>query len=324
MLMGDSAADELEAILLRQRRRYTSREVAELAGVPVYRARRFWRALGFANVDDEAVEFTDEDLDSLMVLLRLAAADDDDHALTLARSVGRTAARLAEAQAELNVERLDLAGVPAEKRADVLRQKIAEELPELERLLSYAWRRQLAASVGRILQPVHDSAAAPLAVGFADLVGFTRLSRQLPAPELARLVDTFEGRSADLVTAGHGRIIKTLGDSVMFVADAAEHAAEIALELVEAHSRVKIIPPIRVGIAFGPVLARMGDVFGSTVNLASRLTALAEPDKILIDAEMVIGLADASSFELTSVGRLAVRGVGDLTAFTLARRPRPH
>lgn len=320
--MDDSAVEELEAILLRHRRRYTSRELAELAGVPVYRARRFWRALGFANVDDDAVEFTDEDLDSLKVLLRLAAASDDDQALTIARSMGRTAARMAEAQAELNTESLDMAGVPAEKRAEVLRRRIPEQLPELERLLSYAWRRQLVSSVGKILQPVHDSAAGPLAVGFADLVGFTRLSRHLTAPELARLVDTFEGRSADLVTAGHGRIIKTLGDSVMFVADAAEHAAEIALDLVEVNSRAKIVPPVRVGVAFGPVLARLGDVFGSTVNLASRLTALAEPDKILIDAEMVTGLSSASRFELTSMGPLAIRGMGELNAFTLARGAR--
>src|ERR1700737_4105204 len=94
----DPAADELEAVLLQYRRRYTSREVAAFAGVPVYRARRFWRALGLANVDDDAVEFTDADVQALLSILRPVAdrVFDEQHALLLARSLGRAAARLAE------------------------------------------------------------------------------------------------------------------------------------------------------------------------------------------------------------------------------------
>jgi adenylate cyclase len=297
--------------------------VADLAGVPVYRARRFWRALGFANVGDDAVEFTDADVDALMLLLRLVTEElfEERHVLLLARSLGRATARLAESQAELSTELLDRVGVADEDRAQVLSRSVPDLLPDFERLLTYTWRRQLAASVGRVLQTEQDAPAARLAVGFADLVGFTRLSRRLEELDLTRLVDRFEGRSADMVTAGRGRVIKTLGDSVLFVADSAQDGAEIALQLVEVHAGERTIPPLRVGVALGPVLARMGDVFGSTVNLASRLTSLAAPDQVLVDARMAAGLAAHRRFQLSPVGPLAVQGFDEVTAFTLVRRP---
>jgi adenylate cyclase len=323
MGVEDPAADELDIVLLQHRRRYTSREVADLAGVPVYRARRFWRALGFANVGDDAVEFTDADVDALVLLLRLATSGmfEERHALLLARSLGRATARLAESQAELSVELLNQVGASDEDRARLLSRSVPELLPDFERLLTYTWRRQLAASVGRVLQTDHDARATPLAVGFADLVGFTRLSRRLEELELTRLVDRFEGRSVDMVTAGRGRVIKTLGDSVMFVADSAQDGAEIALNLVEAHAGEPTVPPLRVGVALGPVVARMGDVFGSTVNLASRLTSLAAPDQVLVDTRMGADLT-ARRFQLSPIGPLVVHGFDEVRAFTLKRRPR--
>ncbi|NUR93570.1 MAG: adenylate/guanylate cyclase domain-containing protein, partial [Nonomuraea sp.] len=76
-----------------------------MAGVPVYRARRLWRALGFANVADDAREFTDADVDALRTLLRLVGDGiyDEETMLLVARSLGRSTARLAESQAQLGV-----------------------------------------------------------------------------------------------------------------------------------------------------------------------------------------------------------------------------
>ncbi len=122
-----------------------------------------------------------------------------------------------------------------------------------------------------------------LAVGFADLVGFTRLTRRLEEEELGELVESFETTAADLVAAHGGRLIKTLGDEVLFAADDAGTAAEIALRLIEAMGQDETMPALRVGIAFGTVTTRMGDVFGTTVNLASRLTSIAPKDAVLVD-----------------------------------------
>ncbi|MFI7701159.1 adenylate/guanylate cyclase domain-containing protein [Nonomuraea sp. NPDC049480] len=311
--------DGLAEAFLREPRRYTSHQVAEMAGVPVYRARRFWRALGFANVADDAVEFTDSDVEALKTLLGMVSSGiyDEEHVLLMARSLGAATARLAESQAELGVEVLDQAGVPLADRTRAWRRRAERVVPDLAKLLVYAWQRQLAAAAGRIAD--QDMSSVRLAVGFADLVAFTRLSRQITGSELARLIDRFEGRSADIVTSTGGRVIKTLGDSVLFVAEKSHVAAEIALRLIELHARAKGLPELRVGLASGPVIWRMGDVFGTTVNLASRLTALALPGTILADPALAEELEGDRAFLLRPVSRLSVRGLGELAPFTVVR-----
>ncbi|MFI9556416.1 adenylate/guanylate cyclase domain-containing protein [Nonomuraea endophytica] len=314
-----TSEDGLTEAFLREHRRYTSHQVAEMAGVPVYRARRFWRALGFANVADDAVEFTDSDVEALRTLLGMVSRGlyDEGHVLLMARSLGRATARLAESQAELGAEELDQAGVPLADRPRAWTRRARRVVPDLEKLLVYAWRRQLAAAAGRMVE--QEKTAVRLAVGFADLVGFTRLSRQISEIELAALVDEFEGRSADVVTSTGGRVIKTLGDSVLFVSGKAHDAAEIALRLLAAHAKVRGMPELRVGLAVGPVIGRMGDVFGTTVNLASRLTALAHPGTILADPDIAEELTGDRAFRLVPVDRLTVRGLGELVPFTVKR-----
>ncbi|WP_157548197.1 adenylate/guanylate cyclase domain-containing protein [Nonomuraea candida] len=319
----DGDGDGLREAFLREPRRYTSHQVAEMAGVPVYRARRFWRALGFANVPDDAVEFTDSDVEALKTLVGMVTSGvyDEEHVLLMARSLGRATTRLAESQAELGAEALDKAGVPLADRPRAWRRRAELVVPDLARLLVYAWQRQLAAAAGRIAE--QDLSSVRLAVGFADLVAFTRLSRQITGSELARLIDRFEGRSADVVTSSGGRVVKTLGDSVLFVSDKAHVAAEIALRLVETHARGRDMPELRVGLASGPVVWRMGDVFGTTVNLASRLTALSLPGTILADPQLAEELEGDRAFRLREVNRLSVRGLGELAPYTLMRAETP-
>lgn len=319
MTVEDSAADRLTEAFLRQPRRYTSHQVAAEAGVPVYRARRFWRALGFANVADEAVEFTDADIEALRTLIALIGDGvyDEDHMLLVARSLGRAAARLAESQAELGAESLDQAGVPMTERASAWRLRADRVVPDLEQLLVYTWRRQLAAAAGRMVD--QEAGAVRLAVGFADLVGFTRLSRQIAETDLAALVERFESRSADIVTFVGGRVVKTLGDSVLFITETAHAAADIALRMMSAHERDRLSPPLRVGLAIGPVIARMGDVFGTTVNLASRLTALAPVGHVLGDPAVAGELYGDAAFTLRPFERVTVRGVGPLVPSILTR-----
>ncbi|WP_162794878.1 adenylate/guanylate cyclase domain-containing protein, partial [Nonomuraea lactucae] len=206
------------------------------------------------------------------------------------------------------------------ERPRAWRRRADRVVPDLARLLVYSWQRQLAAAAGRMVD--QDRSAVRLGVGFADLVGFTRLSRQITERELAALVDHFEGCSADVVTSSGGRVVKTLGDSVLFVSGRAHETAEIGLRLIEAHAKVKNMPQLRVGLAAGPVIWRMGDVFGTTVNLASRLTALARPGTILADPETAEELEGDRAFELRPVNRLSVRGLGELAPFTITRAGR--
>ena len=163
--------------------------------------------------------------------------------------------------------------------------RLAERLlPEIEPLLVHVWRLQLAATVDRV---VDDDAtlvdAVHLTVGFADLVGFTRLSRRLEQRELAAVVERFEQGALDLVTAAGARLVKTLGDEVLLIAERPLSAVDAGLALVDAFVEDEQVPELRVGLATGLVISRMGDVFGTTVNLASRLTSLARPGTVLVD-----------------------------------------
>ena len=341
----DPIALRLEALILGAERRYTPFQAARAAGVPMELAARFWRAMGFADIG-QARALTEADVLALRRLAGLVEAGllSESMAVQVARSTGQTTARLAEWQIDSFLEGLTDPGELGMSRAEVAYPLVELLLPELEEFLNYVWRRQLAAVTGRVVQAADDveTVNRRLAVGFADLVGFTRLSKRLEEEELGELVEAFETTAADLVAAHGGRLIKTLGDEVLFVADEAGTAADIGLRLIETMSNDETMPALRVGLAFGTVTTRMGDVFGTTVNLASRLTSIAPKNAVLVDGEMVEALgrsgdaplseaeiADVPPEELRKKGyrfalqpmwRRPVRGLGLVEPWLLTRR----
>ena len=165
-------------------------------------------------------------------------------------------------------------------------------MPVLEELALYAYRRQMYTGVLRLALRENkklgsEPAQLPLVrgVGFVDLVSYTSLVRNLSAPELARLINRFEQSCLDIIAPSGGRIIKTLGDEVFFLTEAPEAIAEISLKLAEQIGKDPELPEVRVAFIWGEVLANRGDVYGSSVNLASRLVSLAEPGSVLTDSE---------------------------------------
>jgi adenylate cyclase len=305
--------DELESLLLGGVPRHTAYEVCKAAGIPYDEARRYWRAMGFADVG-QARAFTDSDVDALLRLGAMSRSGlfTEEFATQVARSMGQTTARLAEWQVDALFDAFDTAGIGSEEMAEFGYRIGRRVMPELEELLVYVWRRQLAAAAGRVRQQLQEHAEGQQAVGFADLVSFTRLSRQLSEEELARLVSVFEANAADTVAYGGGRLIKTLGDEIMFAADSATRAARIALDLLALMRRTEAVPELRIGVAYGHVVQRNGDIYGTTVNLAARLTSLAEPDQIIVDPELAKALAGDDAFALEPIGTRMVRGLGEI------------
>ena len=305
--------EQVEERLLGGPRKHRRDQVAESAGVPVEHARRLWRAVGFADVGDEAVAFTDRDLEALARVQGLVRDGvlDDELAVSVTRAMGHNAARLVEWLYDALVEHLVDEGLEVEAAAGRAVELVTEHLDELDELVMFVWRRQLAAVSGRALAiAARETVTGRLSVGFADLVSYTRLSQKLEERELASLVDRFGRRSADVVAGAGGRLVKTVGDEILFVADSAAGAATIGLELAETMAEDPVLPDVRVGVATGTVLTRMGDVFGRTVNLASRLTALAAPGTVLVDAETARALEGDDSFALDVERTRAVRGIG--------------
>lgn len=150
------------------------------------------------------------------------------------------------------------------------------------------------------------------------------MTRDLDRSDLAGLVEAFEVTAYNAVVDGGGRVVKTLGDEVMWACDSVLAAARIALELAEAFGRDNPVPPVRVGVAYGPALARAGDVLGPVVNLASRCTTLARPGAVLVDKALADALeqARADNPEEVDVTAHAVRahrlrGFGRISTFRL-------
>ncbi len=318
---GRSRADPggVHRVLLGDAPRYTKAEVARIADVELSRAEQLWQAMGFAHVTDDAVAFTDADVEALGMLVQLVSAEviTPELETAVARSLARTMARLADWQLDIFQSVL---GESFATDRETTAEFAEAVVPVMGRLQEYVWRRHLASAASRELTrndprtQVHTQV-----VGFADLVGYTRLIRDFSEIELGRLIDDFEGLATGVVAQNHGQIVKTVGDEVLFVAPSVSEAAEIGLRLHEVTAEASDVPPLRIGMAMGPVLGRFGDVYGSTVNIASRLTSLAKPATVLVDAELASPLRQDPRFDLIPIGSTKVRGFRGLRAWVLRR-----
>lgn len=311
----------LEVHLLGSKPTLTGTQVAAEIGISREIAKQRWRSLGFTDVDDDVVAFTETDLQAMRLTQRmheLGIIKPEDEA-ALIRTLGRSFARLAEWQIGLLSRSIDPGGLDADGLVAVM----GEVTPVIEQVQNYIWRRHTLSAASRLLlaPPVDDeSGGISTAIGFADIVSYTRQTRSMSQEDLAELVESFEARALAIITGHNGRIIKTIGDEVLFAADTAADAARIGLELVEEHAVNAEFPQLRVGIAWGPVLNRLGDVFGPTVNVASRLTSIVRPGRVLVDKELAEAIDGDEDFKLRRMRRVSVKGYRRLEPWAL-RRP---
>ena len=317
--------EEIERAVLGSSRTLNRVEVARLADVPLERAMELWRALGFpGTASDDEVLFVERDVEALRLVTWLVQSGflEPEFEVTLTRSLGRSFARLAEWEvAELASAAMSRSMLQGGGRLEEMLEGL---LPVVEDVQNYVWRRHIASAAGRILLQPGTEDGVEMSVGFADIVGFTRRSRGLTHSQLSQLIEVFEATASRVVTENRGRTIKTIGDEVLFVADDAVDAARIALALVEATASQDEFPEVRVGLAHGEVVSRLGDVFGPVVNVASRLTSLARPGRILVDREVHRLLEPhADEFRVKRSRTTSVRGYSRLDTWALRRPKEP-
>jgi adenylate cyclase len=277
--------EEVERALLGSKRVFTRKEVADRAGVPLDVAEELWQQLGFPRTGDDDVAFTKEDLKALQrtnELISLGILTPDSQA-ALVRTWGRSFARLAEWQVNLLAE----IAIEDDTPQETLSELMDAVLPRVEKLQSYVWRRHLEGAASRLLDHAADEApgtTSTMAVGFVDIVGYTGQSKTLTDSELVHWVEYFENEMTRTVVDLGGRVIKTIGDEVLFVTDDPVSAAEVALIVTErGEDADDEFPRVRAGIAYGDVVSRLGDVYGPIVNIAARLTSVARPGSVLVD-----------------------------------------
>ncbi|MDX6324754.1 MAG: adenylate cyclase [Nocardioidaceae bacterium] len=304
---------------------YTAHELADATGLSEAVTRRFFRALGFPDAGNE-VRYTQADLDLLVTLKQTVEKTDVDlaTAVRLVRAVGQNVARMSDWQVAAMASRAeqveDRAPAGTSRRDET--RRIAEDVADaLQQVLVHSWRRHLDAAVSRVDEDVDSddlAHATKISVGFADLVNFSALSNSLDTNRLGELVEIFEARCADVVAAHEGRMIKTLGDSVLFVAEEADRAMDIACSLIDVIGSDPRLPDVSIGVATGLVVTRLGDVFGPPVNLSARLTALARRNRVLVDDATVEALRPGG-YETRRLTARPVRGFGVLEPVAIRR-----
>lgn len=324
----------LEEHLLGQAPYLSQRQVAERAGVPLETANELWHLLGFAHVPDDAVAFTDADVEALrltndLITLGVLSAERQEG---LVRTWGRSFARLADWQVAL------LADVASDLGTDPAEGLLAisdEAMPRVERLQSYVWRRHLLSASTRLLTESSGGPSATLAVCFIDIVGYTSRSRTLSDRELVNWLESFESAALELTVDRGGRIIKNIGDELLIVADSPAAMAGIALELTARGADPDDpFPAVRAGIAYGEVVTRLGDVFGPVVNIAARLTSVARPSTVLVDLGAYEALSGRSGeqddtddepgeggYRFRRLRRVSVKGYSRLKVWALQESP---
>lgn len=292
----------VDHLLLPAKSLFTEDEVTTSAGADPGVARRLWRAMGFPDVLPGEAAFTEADVEALSIALSEIASLYTDPAPveTLVHETRVVSSSLARV-AEIATDRLARALISF-RESGVAEFEIAEmigkflDLERFDRLISYMYRRQFRAAMWRKLATHQDIDSYELAVGFVDIVRFTILARQLGAPELADMITRFEAATHDTVAALGGRVVKMIGDEIMFVTDDPATGVRIGLDVTDAHQNDDLLPDVRVGLAWGQVLSRDGDYFGPVVNLASRIVSAARPGKFVVSEETYKALKGYTEF----------------------------
>lgn len=285
-------------------------DIAERTGIPIDRLVDVRLAAGLPAVALDAPEYSEGDLAVFELLANASGLFSWAELLQFVRVVGSSIARITDAATSLfldDVERpLRAAGAT---EFDLARHNewASRMAVEVNALLAMLMRSHLAASIVRSREAQARSATAgplaPMAIGFIDLVGFTARSADLAPEDLVALISRFESVAHDLVAGAGGRMVKLIGDEVMFVSVDPATGWRIALDLMREFGQDETLTP-RGGLAYGEVLARSGDFFGRTVNLAARLADLAVPHEVLTTPATAV----AAGRDATPAGRRILKG----------------
>jgi adenylate cyclase len=172
----------------------------------------------------------------------------------------------------------------------------------------------------RGLAPPPDPLGPP-AIVFVDLTGFTRLTGELGDESAVRAAASLQRRADEAASHHGGRLVKLLGDGALLRVADATAGVNAALDLVDASDAYGTVSS-HAGVHAGPVIERDLDVYGHTVNLASRIAEVAGPGEVLT-SQVVAEAVEGDSFEFAAVGDVELKGVAAPLPLFRATRVRP-
>lgn len=295
-------------------------EVAERAGLDYEVAQKFNRALGFPDVDESAIEFSDRDvhaLSSLKALMDLGIPLTE--LIAVVRVYGQSFAAIADAETRVFNDHV-VAPLLEQNRSideveDRLEPIVNEQLDVLRDALDYVHRRHLAMALPGLTAEREGVQGEKAAVAFADLVDFSRLADKMHGTELGELVDWFEDAVVEATTADPGvRIVKMIGDAAMLAGRDSGAVLAAAFDIVRRVNEDDRLPGARAGVDFGNVVPQAGDYFGRTVNVAARLVAFARPGTTIVSQELLDAVGE-EDVETSKIGTHRLKGVGRVRMF---------
>lgn len=301
-----------DAHLRRHQTPVDAETVAGLAGVDPTSIAPAWRSIGFPDPPPDAELWWPSDAATFAAFDQAAAIFGAERLAQFSRALGRAAAQVAEAAVAMFVTDVQAAlesdGRPPVElaRANLTAQLAADAIPGV---FESAFRHHLEAAQHRLDATTFTAGRdrALLSVGFADLVGSTELAHRLDPAGTARLAADLEQVATDAVARADGRLVKTIGDGLLFTTTGTVAALGIAVELLAWAGGDERLDGLRVGLAHGPVVWQDGDVHGPVVNLAARLCAAAEGGQVLVDEGFAAAHGDADP-PLVPAGEVTLRG----------------
>jgi adenylate cyclase len=304
-----------DLVLGRSRDKYTPREIAELAGMPVTDFQNLIAAVGLPRPAPDQRRFDDADLLAARRLRRFQEAGiPTDNLLAATRQVGSSAARIAQAHRDLVASDIIAPGADEYEAAVQLRQASLQLLPLAEQAVDYALRShfldQLRNQAMTMANPglLGDAEGVEVSVCFADLVGFTRLGERSELETIGTVAKLLESVAIE-VTNPEVRLVKTIGDAAMLVSEDGAALFDAAIRFIEVGNEAgEDLPALRVGVARGEAISQVGDWFGPPVNLASRITESARPDSVLAESKAVEA-AGKEDFNYSWVGQHKFKGL---------------
>jgi adenylate cyclase len=302
-------------------------EAAELSGLEPALVERIWTSVGFPAPSGD--EVSDDDLQLLRYIAAALGAGFPLVAfLQLVRVYGQALARIADAEVRLFHlyvhEPLIQDGVPNLEMAEEMEGLARELLPLASPIMDHVHQRYLQHFldqdiVGHMELEVEtggdlDLGRVRVAIAFADLAGYTRLTEEAGEEEAVDIIERFVEAVQDTLP-DDARVIKTIGDEVMIVGSDASAVLDWAVGFQQLQ---KERPLPRIGIHQGLTLYRDGDYYGRAVNLAARVGARAAGGEVLVTRPLVEAAGPHLEFE--HIGEVKLKGFSESTELFLARQ----
>jgi adenylate cyclase len=320
---GRLAYGYLEELFPAPQRTRTLAEAAEECGLEPALIERIWTAAGFSH--ESLDHIGEEDMQLLRYMAAVLEAGFPLVAfLQLVRVYGQAMAQIADAEVKLFHlyvhEPLMREGLPGLRMAEEMSGLAAELLPLASPIMDRVHQRALQHFVeqdvvGHLEAEGGELGRLRVAIAFADLAGYTRLTEEAGEEEAVDVVERFV-EAVEETLPDDARVIKTIGDEVMVAGADPAALVDWAVGFQVLHEGRRPLP--RIGIHAGLALYRDGDYYGRSVNLAARVGARAAGGEVLVTRPVVDAAGPHLAFE--EIGEVKLKGFREATALFLARR----